>query len=123
MRFSNPLLLASCAVLFIASSCTLITDVDRSKIPDGTAGVTNNAAGDSNMPQGGDTSAAGSNSTGGTVPIAGSPDGGTGTMPMAGSGGVPAEAGSGGAPAAGAPADGGAAGTTMAAAGAGMGAI
>jgi hypothetical protein len=37
MRLSNPLLLASLGVVFVSASCTLITDVDRSKIPDGTA--------------------------------------------------------------------------------------
>jgi len=37
MRLSHPLLLASLGVLFISVSCTLVTDVDRSKIPDGTA--------------------------------------------------------------------------------------
>ena len=39
MRLSNPLLLASLGALLVAASCTLITDVDRSKIPDGVAGV------------------------------------------------------------------------------------
>lgn len=51
MRLSNPLLLASLGVMFVSASCTLITDVDRSKIPDGTTtGGTLGAGGDVTSP-------------------------------------------------------------------------
>ena len=39
MRLSNPLLSLSLGTVLAAASCTLITDVDRSKIPDGQAGA------------------------------------------------------------------------------------
>ena len=87
MRFSNPLLLASFGVLFVAASCTLITDVDRSKIPDGVAGTPPGDAGSPSQPQGGDTN-------GGSAPVTmgGSETmGGTGTTPMGGGGGAAGE--------------------------------
>src|SRR5688572_33044847 len=67
MRLSNPLLLASLGVLLAAASCTLITDVDRSKIPDGQAGSPPDNNG---------------GSTGATASMGGEPN-----TPMAGSGG------------------------------------
>ena len=65
MRLSQPLLFASFGVLF-AAACTLITDVDRSKIPDGVAGAP--SAGDGSTPAGGspDMTMAGQPSTSGT---------------------------------------------------------
>jgi hypothetical protein len=119
MRLSNPLLLASLGALVAAASCTLITDVDRSKIPDGQAGAPSSSGGDGNMmPQGGDPSVGGS----GSAPIGGAPEGGTGTMPPGGSGneggnGTSTEGGSGGT--GGAPPEGGAAGSPMSDAGSG----
>ena len=111
MRLSNPLLLASLGALVAAASCTLITDVDRSKIPDGQAGAPSSSGGDgSMMPQGGDPGMGGS----GTTPMGGAPEGGMPTMPPGGSGteggigGVPPEGGSGGVPP-----EGGAAGSPM----------
>jgi len=86
MRFENPLLLASCGALFVAASCTLITDVDRSKIPDGLGGASNT------MTSGGEGPQAGAAPTNGGTPA----QGGT-AMAMAGGGGSPSEAGSGGA--------------------------
>jgi hypothetical protein len=84
MRLSNPLLLASLGVLVAAASCTLITDVDRSKIPDGTAGVA--AGGDGTThPQAGDTS----NPTGGTTSETTAGTGGTAAA-QAGAGAAPA---------------------------------
>ncbi len=88
MRLSHPLLLASLGVLVAAASCTLITDVDRSKIPDGTAG----------MPSGGDGTSHAQAGTvnmpsGGTTPIGGASDtpGGMGnTPPLGGAAGTPA---------------------------------
>ena len=78
MRLSNPLLLASFGVLFVAASCTLITDVDRSKIPDGVAG----APGSGNTGGDGSNAQAGSPDTGGTnaMPQAGSDMGGSGNV-------------------------------------------
>jgi hypothetical protein len=106
MRLSNPLLLASLGVLLAVASCTLITDVDRSKIPDGQAGAppdngggtgaTTSMGGEPNTPMAG---------SGGS--LGGEPNtGGTGGVPAAegGSGGVPAsEGGTGGAPEGGTP--------------------
>ena len=86
MRFSNPLLLASFGVLFVAASCTLITDVDRSKIPDGVAGTP--SGGDTAQPQGGDMS------NGGTAPITmggSESSSGTGNTPVGGGGGAAGE--------------------------------
>jgi hypothetical protein len=103
MRLSNPLLLASLGALLAAASCTLITDVDRSKIPDGQAGAPSTSGGDGNvMPQGGEQSMGGT----GVVPVGGAPEGGMttagGTAPVdggsGGTGGVPAEGGAGGVP-------------------------
>lgn len=93
MRLSNPLLLASLGALFAAASCTLITDVDRSKIPDGQAGMAPSGGGDGPIASGGEPN----------VPVAGSGTGATGGDPGAGgtpsSGGTPAvEGGSGGVP-------------------------
>ena len=91
MRFSNPLLLASFGVLFVAASCTLITDVDRSKIPDGVAGSP--SGGDGNMlPQGGELGIP----NGGTASNMGGSDslGGTGNNnPGGGAAGEPMTAG------------------------------
>jgi len=109
MRLSNPLVLASFGVLLAAASCTLITDVDRSKIPDGAT-----TGGDGTTPQGGDTSNAGQPNTGGNA-------GSIGSSSMAGAAGDTAMAGDAGMSAGGAAgnANGGAAG--MAAGGAGAG--
>ncbi len=85
MRLSHPLLLASLGVLVAAASCTLITDVDRSKIPDGTAGMPSAGEG-TTQPQAGQTS----------TPTGGAPEtGGTGGTVAApgGAGGTPAENG------------------------------
>jgi hypothetical protein len=79
-RLSNPLLLTSLGVLFAAVSCTLITDVDRSKIPDGVAGISSGGDG-SSQPTAGETG------TGGTTPTAGSTSGGTATLGGAGGAG------------------------------------
>ena len=116
MRLSNPLLLASLGALLAAASCTLITDVDRSKIPDGQAGAPGTNGGDGNvMPQGGEQSMGGT----GVVPMGGAPEGGSATTPggsgpvdggAGGVGGTPSEGGAGGA-------EGGAAGSPMAGAG------
>ena len=112
MRLSNPLLLVSLGVLFAAASCTLITDVDRSKIPDGqTAGVP--GAGGDNMSAGGSTMQppGGEGGSGASAPIGGGGAGGAGGGGGAGgSGGAPeggagagaaggSDAGSGGLPA------------------------
>ncbi len=96
MRLSHPLLLASLGVLVAAASCTLITDVDRSKIPDGTAGMPSGGDGTSH-PQAGDTSMP----NGGTASsMGGASDapGGNGTTTTGGAGGTPAveNAGAGG---------------------------
>jgi hypothetical protein len=109
MRLSNPLLLASLGIVLAAASCTLITDVDRSKIPEGSAGVPGgNNGGDGNMtPEGGMPG----NTNGGTTSNGGQPEGGLpsvtpqggtgaegGTSEMGGNGGVPGtpDAGAGG---------------------------
>jgi hypothetical protein len=103
MRLSNPLLFASLGALLAAASCTLITDVDRSKIPDGQAGMANGpVGGDGPMNNGGEpnTPSAGTGGTMGGEPGT-SGAGPTGGMPATdgGNGGVPAvpEGGSGGA--------------------------
>ena len=86
MRLSHPLLLASLGVLVAAASCTLITDVDRSKIPDGTAGMA--AGGDgTTQPQAGQTS-----TPNGGAPTETGGTGGTVATP-GGAGGTPAENG------------------------------
>jgi hypothetical protein len=114
MRLSQPLLFASFGVLFVAA-CTLITDVDRSKIPDGVAGAP--SAGDSTQPTGGapDMNMAGQPNVSGKGG-GGSSSGGTGgtggSTSTAGAAGE-AAAGNGGAAMGGAPAaDAGAAGMT-----------
>jgi hypothetical protein len=121
MRLSNPLLLLSLGVVLAAASCTLITDVDRSKIPDGLAGAPG-AGGDSPtggttaVPQAGEGGLGGGGSSAGGSGGAGNNAGGAGAggMPEAGAGGMP-EGGSGGAPEGGA----GAAGPMAGGAGAG----
>jgi len=67
MRLPHPLLLASFGVLVAAASCTLITDVDRSKIPDGTtAGAPSSSGGDGSVtPSGGSSGSGGTSGTGG----------------------------------------------------------
>jgi len=108
MRLSQPLLFASFGVLFVAA-CTLITDVDRSKIPDGVAGAP--SAGDGTQPAGGvpDMNMAGQPNVSGKGG-GGSSSGGTGgSTSMAGAAGD-AAAGNGGASLGGAPGDAGAAG-------------
>lgn len=110
MRLSHPLLLASLGVLVAAASCTLITDVDRSKIPDGSAGVPSGGDG-TTAPQGGDmnmpTTTGGSAGTAGTGGSAMAPGGAGGTAGAepggAGgidgtTGGTPDAAGTGGKP-------------------------
>jgi hypothetical protein len=102
MRFSHPLLLASLGVLVAAASCTLITDVDRSKIPDGVAGAA--TGGDGTMPpggggepgmtEGGTTGMAGTSSTPGGA--GGTLNGGAGGMDNGGAGGVVDAGGAGG---------------------------
>lgn len=115
MRLSNPLVLASFGVLLAAASCTLITDVDRSKIPDGAS-----TGGDGTTPQGGDTSNAGQPNAGGNAGTSGSA-GSSGSSSLAGSAGDTGMAGNAGMSPGGAAgnASGGAAG--MAAGGAGAG--
>lgn len=119
MRLSNPLLLLSLGIVLAAASCTLITDVDRSKIPDGQAGAPG-AGGDAttpiggmpSLPQGGEpatTGGAGAAGEGGTSSTPGGA--GSGGAAEGGSGGVgeggtsaggPSEGGGGGVPAGGA---------------------
>ena len=89
MRLENPLLLASLGVLLAAASCTLITDVDRSKIPDGQAGEASGGTG-TTEPQGGD----------GNTPLGGTPgsnggEAGVGTLPQGGGGAGPDAGGAG----------------------------
>jgi hypothetical protein len=84
MRLPNRLLLASLGVLFSAAACTLITDVDRSKIPDGTGGVPSNG-GDNTIPLGGQPE--GGQNNGGTM-MGGKAGGGTGGMLPTGGGGM-----------------------------------
>src|SRR6478735_194263 len=102
MRLSNPLLLASLGVLFVSVSCTLITDVNRSKIPDGssdggvpsTGGSVTNPPGNGGGGDGGVPSSplGGSGGDGGTpvTPSAGAPNG------DAGAGGTESNGGTGG---------------------------
>jgi hypothetical protein len=119
MRLSNPLLLLSLGVVLAAASCTLITDVDRSKIPDGQAGAPG-AGGDSptggtmSVPQAGEPGVGGGGSSAGGQGGAGNNPGGAGGSPEGGAGGTP-EGGAGGTPEGGA----GAAGATAGGAGAG----
>ena len=84
MRLSNPLLLASLGVLIAAASCTLITDVDRSKIPDGVAGSPGGAGETNTPPPGGE----GGTSNGG-VPGTPGGSGGAGASTHGGAGGSP----------------------------------
>lgn len=124
MRLSNPLLLLSLGVVLAAASCTLITDVDRSKIPDGQAGAPG-AGGDSSnggttaVPQAGEAGiGGGGSSAGGSGGTDNNPGGaGAGGNPEAGAGGTPegGSAGAGGTSEGGA----GAAGPTTGGAGAG----
>ncbi len=119
MRSPKPLLIASLGALLAAASCTLITDVDRSKIPDGQAGGAPASGGDGPAAGGTGTSPGGDGSggadvlpMGGALGLAGgggSPDvpagggggeGGVAPIAEAGAGGMPPDAGS-GAPAAG----------------------
>ncbi len=90
MRLSHPLLLASLGVLVAAASCTLITDVDRSKIPDGTSGMASGGEGTS-QPHGGDMNTP----SGGTTAMGGDMNtpGGAGTNAPGGAAGTPAENG------------------------------
>jgi len=104
MRLSNPLLLLSLGIVLAAASCTLITDVDRSKIPDGQAGEP--GTGGDGSPSGGTTP----QPQGGDAGMGGSPGGNGGTNPGPSGGG-----GAGGNP------EGGAGGTAEGGAGAGMG--
>jgi hypothetical protein len=124
MRLSNPLLLLSLGIVLAAVSCTLITDVDRSKIPDpgGEAGSPGNGGGAPNggtnaQPQGGEGGSAGNampgGGEGGNNP-GGAGEGGAPEGGAAGSGGSPGGAG----PGAGG-ADAGAGGTMIGAAGGG----
>jgi hypothetical protein len=100
MRHFNPLLLASFGMLVAAASCTLITDVDRSKIPDAVAGAPGHGGDGSVNPSGGDagnTSVGGtSENPGGAGPGAGASNGGAGPGSGGGAGG--GIGGSGGAP-------------------------
>jgi hypothetical protein len=113
MRLSKPLLLTTFGLLF-AGACTLITDVDRSKIPDGVAGVA--TGGDGTQPQGG---AADMNASGSPSTTAGS--GGTGGAAAGAGGNMTNTAGDNGGGVGGTPADVGGAGgaADMSSAGAG----
>jgi len=100
MRLPHPLLLASFGVLVAAASCTLITDVDRSKIPDGTTAGAPSSGGDSSVtPSGGSGGSGGGTAGTGGVPVLGgaggaeSPQGGA----DAGQGGAQGGAGGDGA--------------------------
>jgi hypothetical protein len=86
MRLSNPLLLASLGVLIAAASCTLITDVDRSKIPDGVAGVPGSGGDPNTTPAGGQGGTA-TNGTGGDPQTQGGA--GAGATSNGGQGGSP----------------------------------
>jgi hypothetical protein len=108
MRLPKPLLLASLGALLAAASCTLITDVDRSKIPDGQAGESSGGSGtvkpqggEPGLPEGGRPAAGGEGGTGAAQPVGGAgagPDAGGGGA--GGAGGAPSDGGAGGAPAA-----------------------
>jgi hypothetical protein len=104
MRLSNPLLLASLGVLMAAASCTLITDVDRSKIPDGVAGAPG-GGGDMNVtpPAGGEGGTASGGMPGNPGGAGATTNGGQGGNAGTSDGGVP----NGGVPNGGAGADGG----------------
>jgi hypothetical protein len=119
MRLSNPLLLLSLGIVLAAASCTLITDVDRSKIPDGQAGAPG-AGGDDGTPSGGTTAQpqGGEAGIGGSTGPAGG-DGGTTSTPGGSGSGGSSEGGGAGAPQAGASAggDGGAGGVPAGGAG------
>ncbi|HEX2872150.1 MAG TPA: hypothetical protein VHP33_12855 [Polyangiaceae bacterium] len=86
MRLSNPLLLASLGVLIAAASCTLITDVDRSKIPDGVAGVPGGGGDPNTTPAGGEGGTA-NNGIGGNPQTQGGA--GAGATSNGGQGGSP----------------------------------
>jgi hypothetical protein len=106
MRLSNPLLLTSLGVLLAAASCTLITDVDRSKIPDGVAGVPSGGEGNTQPSMGGEPSTGGKpgvmggQGPGGAGPGPTPTPGGAGGMENAAGnaslGGAPSDAGAGG---------------------------
>ncbi len=102
MRLSNPLLLASLGVLLAAASCTLITDVDRSKIPDGLAGAPSGGDGHAVIPQAGQP---GTSTGGSKTNMGGAPDQGGNGPAQGGAGAGPIDngAGAGGVSAAGAP--------------------
>lgn len=120
MRLSNPLLLLSLGIVLAAASCTLITDVDRSKIPDGQAGApgaggdgVTPTAGTNSQPQGGEAGSGGSAPAGGEggngmslggTGAGGSPEGGSGGATDGGTsaGGVPGDEGGAGGVSAGA---------------------
>ncbi len=118
MRLPHHLLLASLGVLIAAASCTLITDVDRSKIPDGVAGapggggdgsVTPGVGGDGGTPSGVggmpqiNPGGAGAGGSAGASPGgAGGASGGAGGSTEGGNGGVGNDGGTGGAADAGA---------------------
>jgi hypothetical protein len=116
MRLPKPLLLASLGVLFAAAACTLITDVDRSKIPDGVGGVPSNNGGDGPQPTAGKS---GSENGGTSNGMAGDSPGGSGSGGDLGVGGDAAGGAGGAGDAGGAPVDGGAGGVPSAGAGAG----
>jgi hypothetical protein len=114
MRLSQPLLLTSLGVLLAAASCTLITDVDRSKIPDGVAGVPSGGEGNTQPSAGGEPSHGG---TPGVTAGQGPGGAGPGPMPTGGAGGMENAAGNGSL--GGGPSDAGAGGMMSANAGAG----
>ena len=75
----NSLALASLGVLIASASCTLITDVDRSKIPTTDAGTPSGEGGDdtsSNAGSGNVGNTAGSGGAAGSTDEAGAPAGG-----------------------------------------------
>ncbi len=111
MRLPHHLLLASLGVLIAAASCTLITDVDRSKIPDGVAGVpggggdgsvTPGGGGDGGKPIGVGGMPQNNPGGAGAGPSAGASPGGAGGSSEGGNGGVGNDGGTGGAADAGA---------------------
>jgi hypothetical protein len=115
MRLSKPLLLASLGVLFATAACTLITDVDRSKIPDGVGGSPSSNGGDGSTPEpgdGGTPSSNGGQPGGGTAGTAGQGGQGESSAGVGGELGLAGDTSSGGA-SGGAPADGGAGGVAQ----------
>lgn len=113
MRLPNLLLLASSGVLFAAAACTLITDVDRSKIPDGAAGVPGNNGGDGNKPMPGFGGVPSNGGEGGSPTTGTAGDGtvaGAGGVDVGGTSSGGAASGAGGQTEAGAPSEAGASG-------------